>query len=84
MLHQNRPNPFNPTTEIAFSLPEASQVTLEVYNIMGQKVVTLINGYVEAGEHTVIWDGSNVTSGMYLYRLKAGAVDETRKMLLLK
>jgi PKD repeat protein len=84
MLHQNRPNPFNPTTEISFSLPEASQVTLEVYNIMGQRVATLVDSYLEAGQHTAIWNGSHAASGIYLYRLKAGAQVETRKMLLMK
>jgi PKD repeat protein len=84
MLRQNYPNPFNPTTEISFSLPQASWVTLEIYNIVGQKTATLVEGYLDAGQHTVTWNGSNAASGVYVYRLQAGPVVETRKMILLK
>lgn len=80
----NYPNPFNPTTDISFSLPAASHVKLEVYNIMGQKVATVIDRFMEAGTHTVKWDGSKAASGVYLYRLEAGEFTETRKMMLLK
>lgn len=88
-LHQNRPNPFNPTTEIAFTLPKAAEVTLEVYNITGQKIATLVNGHLAAGYHTTIWNGKDdsgrgVSSGIYLYRIKADEYTETRKMVLLK
>ncbi len=83
-LAQNYPNPFNPTTEISFSLPEASFVTLEVFNLTGQKVSILVNGQLSAGEHTVRWDGSNVASGVYFYRLQSGSFVQTRKMILLK
>jgi len=83
-LAQNYPNPFNPTTEISFDLAEASGVKLEVYNIMGQKVATLVDDYLEAGSHTAVWDASMSASGVYLYRLEAGLFMETRKMVLLK
>jgi serine protease len=81
---QNHPNPFNPTTEISFGLPTASRVTLEVYNIVGQKVATLVEGYLEAGPHSVTWDASQFSSGVYLYRLQADEMVETRKMVLMK
>ncbi len=80
----NYPNPFNPITEISFSLPAASHVKLEIYNIMGQKVATLVDGTIEAGEHTIQWDGSEAASGVYMYRLEAGEFVDTKKMILLK
>ena len=83
-LHQNYPNPFNPATEISFHLPVAGQVILEVYNINGQKVTTLLNGKLESGFHSVAFDGSTVASGIYFYRLTSGEYIETKKMLLLK
>ncbi|MBN2226953.1 MAG: S8 family serine peptidase [candidate division Zixibacteria bacterium] len=88
-LRQNYPNPFNPTTTITFSLPTACQVTLDVYNITGQKVATVEDGWLDPGEHVVVWDGQNdsgkpVASGVYFYRIKAGDRIATRKMVLLK
>jgi len=88
-LHQNRPNPFNPVTEISFTLPEASEVRVMVYNILGQHVSTLIDGYQEAGEHAVIWNGTDsngrkVSSGIYLYTIEAGQYKASRKMVLMK
>jgi hypothetical protein len=88
-LHQNYPNPFNPTTEISFSLPQTSKVELTVYNVLGRKVNTLVNSELEAGVHTITWDGTDydgekVASTMYFYRLQAGSFTETKKMLLLK
>jgi hypothetical protein len=83
-LEQNYPNPFNPTTEISFSLPVASHVKLEIYNIMGQLVITLADETREAGLHTVTWDGSSVASGVYFYRLATPEFVQTRKMLLMK
>ncbi|MCH8569415.1 MAG: BspA family leucine-rich repeat surface protein [Balneolales bacterium] len=83
-LNQNYPNPFNPTTNITFSLPESSQVTLEVYNLMGQRVATLANGYQAAGRHSVSFNATNLASGIYIYRLTAGNYIETKKMMLVK
>jgi hypothetical protein len=83
-LNQNYPNPFNPSTSISFSLPEASDVRLEVFNVLGRKVATLAEERFQAGDHTVHWDASAVSSGMYLYRLTARGFTETKKMLLLK
>jgi hypothetical protein len=83
-LHQNYPNPFNPSTEIGFALPHACDVRLEVFNVLGQRVVTLVDGYLPAGEHSVTWDASRHASGVYLYRLSAGDVVETKSMILLK
>jgi len=83
-LSANFPNPFNPSTEIGFSLPAASHVRLEIFNIVGQRVITLIDGRREAGYHSVVWDGRNVASGMYLYRLEADGFVSTKKMILLK
>jgi len=83
-LSQNRPNPFNPVTEISFSLPQACQVVLDVYNVTGQKVAVIASGHFDAGNHSITWDASNQASGVYFYRLQAGEFDATRKMLLLK
>jgi len=88
-LHQNYPNPFNPTTMIAFDLPAASDVSLEVYNTLGQQVTTLHEGLLPAGSHEIEWDatdrdGSAVASGMYFYRLVSESASQTRKMVLLK
>lgn len=83
-LEGNYPNPFNPCTSIEFALPEAVKVRLEVFNIRGQKVATLVDGHLNAGEHSVLWDASDAASGVYLYRLTAGDFVEARKMMLLK
>jgi PKD repeat protein len=83
-LSQNRPNPFNPTTEISFSLPVASNVSLEIFNILGQRVAVLADGFRSAGRYTVTWDASNQSSGIYFYRLRTDKFAESRKMLLLK
>jgi hypothetical protein len=87
----NYPNPFNPETTIAFDLPESGNVRLDIYNIRGQKVTTLINKELSAGNHQFIWNGKNqqgntIPSGIYLYRVDAdgGRYTSTRKMLLLK
>jgi hypothetical protein len=88
-LHQNYPNPFNPTTTIAFSLVQAGEVSLEVFNTLGQKVKTLFAGRLPKGRHTVEWDATNhrgekVASGVYFYRLASAEKSHTRKMVLLK
>lgn len=83
-LGQNYPNPFNPTTLIQFTLPVSDQVRLEVFNLMGQRVATLVNETVPAGTHTVSFDAGSLASGMYLYRLQSGSVNLTRKMMLVR
>jgi len=83
-LEQNRPNPFNPITEIRFSLPEPSEVSLEIFNIMGQKVKTLVEGHLDAGFHSYSWDATGYSSGIYFTRLKANVFTDTKKMILLK
>jgi len=81
-LRQNWPNPFNSTTRIEYSLPMAAQVKLNIYNLRGEKVATLIDGLIPAGEHSVSWTASNVASGLYFYRIQAGDFSETRKLVL--
>lgn len=84
-LFQNYPNPFNPATEIRFDLPEATHVTLTVYDMMGREVDRLIDRGLNTGAHRVMWNGSALPSGMYVYHLQAGGIySETRKMTLLK
>ncbi len=83
-LGQNYPNPFNPVTAISFSLPQPSMVTLEVFNITGQKVATLVDGPRGAGEHTISWDAREMSSGVYFYKLTTPEHNASRKMVLLK
>jgi probable HAF family extracellular repeat protein len=83
-LYQNYPNPFNPSTTIRYSLAHRSQVTMTAFNILGQHVVTLVNETQAAGAHDVRFDGSNLASGVYFYRIQAGDFVQTRRLLLLK
>ncbi|MCB9357372.1 MAG: T9SS type A sorting domain-containing protein [Calditrichaeota bacterium] len=83
-LNQNFPNPFNPETNISFTLPVATDVSLRVFNLLGQEVATLVNGVQNAGTHVVSFDGGNLTSGVYIYRLEADGFSATRKMVLMK
>lgn len=78
ILKGNYPNPFNPVTEISFSLSSAGDVKLEIFNIMGQKVATVVDEFMHAGQHTVQWDAGSFSSGVYFYRLTAGDFAETR------
>lgn len=83
-LEQNYPNPFNPSTNIRFSLPEANQVTLKVYDMLGQEVVTLVNEFINAGSYEVTFDASNLPTGIYTYSLTAGYFQSVKKMMLIK
>ena len=90
VLHNNYPNPFNPTTTISFSIPEESKVELAVFNIKGQKVKILANNDFDKGNHSVVWNGNDdtgkpVSSGVYLYKLNVnGNSKSVKKCLLLK
>ena len=84
MLGQNYPNPFNPSTNIDYSLPKASDVTLSVFDMLGNKVMTVVNEHQEAGNHNVVVDASKLASGVYFYTLRAGNFVETKRMSLLK
>jgi hypothetical protein len=83
-LSQNYPNPFNPSTNISFTLPEAGIVSLKVYNVLGQEVATLANQRFGSGSHSLSFDASLLSSGVYIYRLQAGNKVQTKKMLLVK
>ncbi|WP_457651676.1 T9SS type A sorting domain-containing protein [Rhodocaloribacter sp.] len=83
-LEPNYPNPFNPVTTIRFALPEASEVRLAVYDLLGREVSVLAEGPYPAGAHTVTWRADDAPSGVYLYRLEAGAFVSARRMLLIK
>ena len=82
-LSQNYPNPFNPTTTIKFNLPEAGNVKLTLFNILGQEIKTLVNEFKESGVHTINFDASELNSGIYIYKIEAGSFVQTRKMTLL-
>jgi hypothetical protein len=83
-LSQNYPNPFNPSTTIRYAIPQRSHVTLSVFNALGQDVATLVNESQEAGFHDVKFEGTNLASGVYLYRIQAGSFIQTKKLLLLR
>jgi hypothetical protein len=83
-LYQNYPNPFNPSTTIRYALKEESEVTLIVYNAFGQEVATLVDGVEHAGVHQVVFDGGQLASGIYFYKLRAGSDIAVKKLTLLK
>jgi len=83
-LYQNFPNPFNPTTRIDYQLPAQSYVTLKVYDLLGQEVATVINAVQEPGHHSVQFNASDLSSGVYFYHLKTGEFSSTRKMAVVK
>jgi len=83
-LDQNAPNPFNPTTTIGFTLADAGNVSIDIYNVAGQKVDTLVGNFMDAGSHSVVWDASGFSAGVYFYTIKSGNFTKTMKMTLLK
>ena len=83
-LYQNYPNPFNPSTNLEFVISKLGFVSLKVYNSLGIEVADLVNENKPAGRYSVSFDGSNLSSGVYFYKLEAGAFTETRQMILLK
>jgi hypothetical protein len=89
VISGNYPNPFNPATQIAYQILEPGDVSLTIYNLLGQEVRTLVRGYVQPGQYQVVWDGKDnlgqpVSSGVYVYRLAGKQLSQTRRMLLLK
>ena len=89
VLMQNRPNPFNPMTSIAYSIPTEGHVTIEVFDVNGRKTTTLVDSRISCGAHQVVWDGTDdggnaVGSGVYFYRIESGESTSMRKMILLK
>ena len=88
-LHNNYPNPFNPVTNITYDIASATDVTLEIYNVMGQRVRTLAQGSHEPGRYRVMWNATNdygqsLSSGMYIYRIQAGDFVSVKKLILMK
>ncbi len=83
-LQQNYPNPFNPTTVINYQIPKDGLVTLKVYDVLGREVATLINEHQQAGRYNINFDASNLPSGVYIYQIRAGDYNQSRKMLLIK
>ena len=84
VLRQNYPNPFNPSTTIEFSLPKTEFVTLKIYNLLGQEVEELVAKRLTPGNYTYSWNAGLLSSGVYIYRIQAGAFQEVRKMIYLK
>ena len=89
VLHQNYPNPFNPTTQIRFDLPNDSYVSIDIYDLMGRKIKSLVNKNQAAGYRSVHWNATNdlgqsLSAGMYIYTIQAGEFRQNRKMVLLK
>lgn len=83
-LEQNYPNPFNPSTTIQFSLPKQTQIKIILYNILGEKLITLTDGTYEAGYHKVTFNSGNLSSGTYIYRFESDEFIQVKKMILLK
>jgi hypothetical protein len=84
VLSQNYPNPFNPSTLIKYTIPHTSQVSIKVFDILGNEVSTLVDEMMPVGNYAVEFDGSNLVSGIYIYRLQSQEVTYTKKMLLMK
>ena len=84
VLHQNYPNPFNPSTTIKYDLPTDARVDLTVYDVLGREILTLVDGFQEAGYHQVTLDARNLASGIYFYRLTAGSFTDVKKLIVMK
>lgn len=83
-LSQNYPNPFNPSTKIGFNLPVGNDVTIKVYNVLGQEIATLASGFYDAGRYSIDFSGDRLPNGIYFYAIKAGNYMDMKKMVLLK
>ncbi|HSP86873.1 MAG TPA: T9SS type A sorting domain-containing protein, partial [Ignavibacteriaceae bacterium] len=83
-LLQNYPNPFNPSTEIIFSIPKEEELTLKVFDLLGHEVKTLVKGIYKPGSYKILFDGSDLSSGLYFYELKTSGFHSVRKMVLIK
>lgn len=83
-LYQNYPNPFNPQTLIKYQIPSAGFVRISIYNLLGQEIAQLVNEYKEAGYYNVQFDGSRLSTGIYIYKITTGTFREMKKMVLLK
>jgi len=83
-LSQNYPNPFNPTTNIEFSLPKSGNVSLKVYNVLGQEVAKIFEGFKNAGSYKVDFNASKLASGVYLYKMESGSFSVSKKLILMK
>lgn len=84
MLRQNYPNPFNPLTTITYQLPKSSNVELSIYNLLGQKIKSLFFQKQQAGKYQIKWDASDLASGIYYYKIKAGEFRQVKKMVLMR
>ena len=83
-LHQAYPNPFNPTTTLSFALTIESEVSITVYNLQGREVISLVNGNMEAGYHSLVWNADSHSSGVYFVKMVAGEFVSTQKLMLIK
>jgi hypothetical protein len=83
-MAQNYPNPFNPSTTISYSIAKEGNVKLTIFNVIGSKVATIVNEYKPAGNYSVQFNGSNLASGIYLYRLESGNYSSAKKFILMK
>ena len=83
-LGQNYPNPFNPSTTVHYEVPQATYVKITVYEVLGREVATLVNELKQPGRYEAVFDGRNLASGVYLYRMQAGSFVQTRKLLMIR
>ena len=83
-LHQNYPNPFNPVTQINYELDRSGKVVLELFDVRGSKIKTLVNEHHDAGSHQLTFDGSKMSSGVYFYSMTTNGISKTRKLVLMK